>query len=491
MLDFDQLQETLPPLYALTTPDSTTPHTVIVLPSFSIGETMMSHYASRLGSLEHRFLVAVVLLRMPSVRILYVCSQKPDESVVDLYFSLLPPELADGARDRFNIVAIEDMSARSVAAKLVEQPATIEAMRNWIGDTPAYIEPWNVTEVEVQLATGLQVPVNGTAPELWPLGFKSAGRELMRDADVPVPPGFENLHTVDDAVTAIDRLRTADPDLRSVVLKHDNSGAGDGNAVIGFDGLAEPGSAMSLGQLRSRVNSLDPDYIADLDAGFIVESMIAGTMYSSPSVQLDIQPDRSVRVLSSHEQILDDSGQIYLGCRFPANPAYAAEIGHHAVAVGHALADRGALGRLAVDFVTSADDESGPWSVHALEINLRRGGTSHPLAVLRHLAPGQYDVDAGGYVDDRGQEQHYVATDNLVDEHWTGLPPAAVIDALASAGILFDTATRTGVVPHMLSCLAIDGRFGVTAVGNTPEQANTIYNAIRGVVDELAAGRPR
>ena len=28
---------------------------------------------------------------------------------------------------------------------------------------------------------------------------------------------------------------------------------------------------------------------------------------------------------------------------------------------------------------------------------------------------------------------------------------------------------------HMLSCLAIDGRFGLTAIGRTPEQAADLY----------------
>jgi hypothetical protein len=39
----------------------------------------------------------------------------------------------------------------------------------------------------------------------------------------------------------------------------------------------------------------------------------------------------------------------------------------------------------------------------------------------------------------------------------------------------------------MLSCLAIDGRFGVTAIGNTPEQAEALYDATRAAVHDLTA----
>ena len=43
----------------------------------------------------------------------------------------------------------------------------------------------------------------------------------------------------------------------------------------------------------------------------------------SPSVQLRVLPDRSVELLSTHDQLLGGaSGQSYLGCIFPADPAY-------------------------------------------------------------------------------------------------------------------------------------------------------------------------
>lgn len=484
MGEFERLQSKLSAAHSFNTIDSATPHTVVVLPSYSVSESLLSHYANRLVALEHRFLVGILLLRMPAVRIVYVCSGEPDAAVVDHYLSLLPAEAAATARDRLRIVVVDDSGARSIAAKLLDRPDIIEEMRAWIGDQPAFIEPWNVTDLEVDLAVALGLPIFGTPPDLWPLGFKSSGKALLREAGVPVPPGFEHLTSVDEAVEAIDRLRIDDPALSAVVLKHDDSGAGDGNAVIRLDDLEPPGSAISRRRLRSRINTLEAWYLSDLQAGFIVEAMVAGDRFSSPSAQIDIEPSGTVRVLSTHEQVLDDTGQVYLGCRFPADPSYAGDLGPHARSVGEEFARRGALGRLAVDFVTSADDR-GPWSPYALEINLRRGGTTHSFVVLRHLAPGSYDADAGIYVDDRGDTKCYAASDNLVDERWTGLPERSVVEAMRSSGLLFDRDTRTGVVPHMLSCLAVDGRFGVTAIGNTAEQAEALYEATRAALDRV------
>ena len=104
------------------------------------------------------------------------------------------------------------------------------------------------------------------------------------------------------------------------------------------------------------------------------------------------------------------------------------------------------------------------WDVFALEINLRKGGTTHPFAALRNLAPGHYDIDSGQWVTLDGSPRYYESTDNLLDPSWQGRPPSEVIRAVSDAGFQFDPTSKAGVVLHMLSCLAIDGRFGLTAV---------------------------
>jgi len=38
----------------------------------------------------------------------------------------------------------------------------------------------------------------------------------------------------------------------------------------------------------------------------------------------------------------------------------------------------------------------------------------------------------------------------------------------------------------MLSCLAIDGRFGITAIGDSPEQADELQAATVSTIGELA-----
>jgi hypothetical protein len=156
--------------------------------------------------------------------------------------------------------------------------------------------------------------------------------------------------------------------------------------------------------------------------------------------------------------------------------------------VGDRLAARGVVGRASVDFA-AALDARGAWSVHALEVNLRKGGTTHPYSALRNLVPGRYDEDAARWIVADGSERSYWSTDNLLDPSWQGLRPAVVIDQIAREGLEFDGEAGTGVVLHMLSGLAIDGRLGLTAIGRTPEHAAELYEAA-GVAIGRSAGRP-
>ena len=481
--DFQLLQRQLGPAYVLNSADSRAPHVVVVLPSYSVSESLLSHYVSRLAPLEHRFLVSMFLLRIPSARLVYICSAEPATEVVDSYLSLLPESL--NASERFRLVVVDDRTARPVAEKLLDRPDLIVSITEWIGEDPGFIEPWNVTEAEQELALELGLPISGSDPGAWLSGFKSAGRKLFREAGIPTAPGFEDLTTVADAVDAIEKLRMAEPDLPAVILKHDDSGAGDGNAVIRTSDLEPPGSSSARRRLWSRVNRLEPWYLEGLELGFVAEARIVGDEFSSPSAQVEIRPDGTADVLSTHDQVLSDDGQVYLGCRFPADPAYAPSLGAYALAAAPAFVKRGALGRVGIDFV-AARPKDGPWAICAIEINLRKTGTTHPYCVLRNLAPGKYDPDAGVYTDDTGQSKFYVASDNLVEENWTRIPEAEVIAALRRAGIWFDPSSRTGVVPHMLSCLAIDGRFGITAIGNSADHAGELQEATITTMRRLA-----
>lgn len=485
MDDFERLQVGLPDALAANTPGSGRDHVVVAMASYSLSESLLQHYGARLPAMEHRYLNASLLLARIDCDFVLVCSTAPDPEVLAYYRELVPPAVAATMRQRVHCIAVDDDTTRSLAEKLLDRPDLLDEIRGIVGDRPALLEPWNVTDNEVAVAVALRLPINGTAPALRSEAFKSAGRRLFRRTGVPVPLGREDVHGIDDVAAAAEWIRASRPSATAVVVKHDDSGAGDGNLVVGL--RDDSGAPLDPHQLLADIAALPRWFLDDLAAGGgVVEELVTGDRLRSPSVQVDLLPGGGVRVLATHDQVLGGAnGQVYLGCRFPADPAYAADLARFGHAVGSELAARGCVGRAGVD-VMAARSGDAPWSLTALEVNLRKGGTTHPFSALRSLVPGRYDTEAGSWLADAdGSARAYRSTDNFVDPTLAERSPQSVIDAVREAGLQFDHGRGTGVVLHMLGCLAVDGRFGATAIGRSQQHAEELYAAT------LAAVVPR
>jgi hypothetical protein len=453
-------------------PGSRVPHTVVVLPSYSVEHTLLAHFGPRIPALEHRQLLTMLsLARLPGAEMVFVTAERPTQRVMAYYLSFVEDALRDGVRARFHVVEVPDDTPRSITAKLLDRPDLLATIRSMTRGRLAFIEPWNVTHLEMQVAERLGLPLNGTPASLWPLGFKSNGRRIMRDAGVPVPPGREDVRSVDDVLAAAELVRQQHPGAEGMVVKLDDSATGLGNRVIRFADVPSP----TL--LRAAVESLGPDYLSDLASGAVVEELLAGDRFASPSVQGDITPGRRVDVISTHEQLhAGRHRQVYAGCRFPAMRGYRGDLAAYGASVGQLLADRGALGRFSVDFAATRTSSS-QWRVHGLEINLRKSGTSHPLSLLHNLTPGRYDDVAGTWSVPDGSRRSYRSTDNLLDPLWLGRSDSDVIDAVDRAGLTFDRGHGVGAVLHMLNGLRAAGVVGLTTIGRSPDHAQRLYDA--------------
>jgi hypothetical protein len=179
-------------------------------------------------------------------------------------------------------------------------------------------------------------------------------------------------------------------------------------------------------------------------------------------------------------------GQTYLGCRFPADPAYARALVEPSLAIGDELAKRGVIGRFAVDFVATSQHEAADgetsnaedWRLCAVEINLRNGGTTHPALTLQALTDGSYEPEEARLVS-KGRPKHYLATDHLHHPSFSTLTPDDLLDVIDENGLGWDDETHTGVAFHMASAIAVAGHVGVTAIGDSQRQAQWLYDAAK------------
>jgi hypothetical protein len=228
--------------------------------------------------------------------------------------------------------------------------------------------------------------------------------------------------------------------------------------------------------------------------------MILGTDLRSPSVQLRVTPLGDVELLSTHDQVLGGpGGQSYLGCRFPANTEYAPAITREAAKIGRRLAKEGVIGRFALDFVVVRSQEgrapSGPpnprrtggWDVYAIELNLRKGGTTHPFLTLQFLTDGRYDPDTATFTAPSGRQKFFIASDHVTSPLYRVFATDDLFDIAVRRGLHFDQTRQTGVIFHMMSALAECGSVGLTAVGDSHSEAEAFYKKAVSALDEEAA----
>jgi hypothetical protein len=515
--EFDQLQKKLVPLWKSIERFNQDPQTIVVVPSMSIdaissGAVMQAY--------EERFLFLLLLLRQPRARLIYVTSQTILPSVIDYYLGLLPGVIPSHARQRLFLISPLDLSVRPLSDKLLERPRLMERIRSLIMDPDrAHLVPFNTTNREKELAMRLGIPMYGADPKFFPLGTKSGCRTIFMEENVPHPLGVENLGSKEELIEAIAQMRARKPSIKQVLVKLNEGVSGEGNAVIDLTGLPpvaggaileerapaspdRPASQSSAlhhkasraedAMLEERLHAMQfelkgatyESYMKKLqERKGVVEERIIGNDIRSPSVQLRVTPLGAVELLSTHDQLLGGpSGQSYLGCTFPADPGYAALITQEAAKVGRRLAKEGVIGRFALDFVVVRSN--GKWDPYAIEINLRKGGTTHPFLTLQFLTDGCYNPDTAIFTAPNGQQKFFVASDHVESPSYRTLTPDDLFDIVVRHDLHFDQTRQTGVVFHMMSALGELGRTGLTAVGNSHEDAKAMYERAVTVLDQ-------
>ena len=230
-------------------------------------------------------------------------------------------------------------------------------------------------------------------------------------------------------------------------------------------------------------------YLAKLaERGGIVEERITGVELRSPSVQLRVTPAGDVELLSTHDQLLGGpSGQSYLGCRFPGRLRLRPG-DQRATRDGSAarLAREGVLGRFALDFVVVRGRARGPGRRTRSSSTCARAARPTRSSHCSSSPTAATTPATALFLTPAGREKHLVATDHLESPLLRGLQLDDLFDIVARHGLHFDQSRQAGVVFHMISCLTEHGRVGLTAVGDTPAQADATYRRAERILLEEA-----
>lgn len=464
---------------------------ILVVPSLSLNSRELQkvqgfhHY-------EERNLYSLIRLRNPRTRLIYITSHSLHPSIIDYYLQLLPGIPFSHARERLLIFCTYDDSTKSLTEMVLDRPRLISRIRQALRLDRSYMVCYNSTPLERELSVQLGVPLLALDPDLLYWGTKSGSREIFAESEVPHPDGSPLVWTMDDLAEAAAELWQRNPQLQRIVVKLNEGFSGEGNALLDLRPLPDVTGTERVNAIRNsfpqmRFQSTEETWenfgslIQEL--GAIVEAFVEGDQKRSPSVQCRITANREVEIISTHDQILGGpDGQIFLGCKFPADEAYQQQLQEFGRVIGENLKDKGAMERFGVDFM-AVQQPDGDWDLQAIEINLRKGGTTHPLMTLKYLTNGRYDRATGLFYSKQARPKYYIATDNLQKEQYRGLLPNDLMDIIAYHQLHFDTSTETGTVFHLMGCLSQYGKLGLTSIGNSPKQAQEIYDKVVAAID--------
>jgi hypothetical protein len=493
---FQQLQKQLGKIWQSVNVFDRDDYDILVIPSFSI-DTQVGQKIQGFLHYEERLLFSLIRLRNPKTRLIYITSQPLCPIIIDYYLQLLPGIPFSHARDRLFLSACFDGSAKPLSQKILERPRLLERIRNFLRPNKAYMVCFNSTKLEEELSVELNIPLLASSPKLLYWGSKSGSREIFSNCHIPHPDGSLLVDNIDDLVKEIFNLWQRKPQINRIVIKLNEGFSGEGNAILELNSIENfapdkadiVASKIAIDKQLPYLRFQAPDETWSnfarriTELGAIVEEFIEGEKKRSPSVQGYITPTGKVEILSTHDQILGGAdGQIYLGCSFPADAEYRLELQELGEKIGEILAEKGAIERYGVDFI-AVKQADGKWDLQAIEINLRKGGTTHPFMTLKLLTNGYYNLDRGLFYTPKHQEKYYIASDNLQKPQYCGLLPTDLMDIIAKHRLHFDSSTETGTVFHLMGALSEFGKLGLTSIGNSLQEAKDIYNHVEEVLD--------
>ena len=85
----------------------------------------------------------------------------------------------------------------------------------------------------------LGIPLYGADPKHLSFGTKTGCRQLFARAGINHPLGFDNLTSIDEAISALGRMRTQRPTIAQAIVKLNEGVSGEGNATVDLSNLTD------------------------------------------------------------------------------------------------------------------------------------------------------------------------------------------------------------------------------------------------------------
>lgn len=458
---------------------------------------------------EERMLFFLFLLRYKKTRIIYVTSSGFNTKLFDYYLKLISgdPTKIKEMKTRLTHISVDNKRTISLTRKVLDNQRAITKIKKALGDSrKGMLRCYNPGDLERRLAVKIGIPIFGGAEKFDFVGTKSGSRKIFKLAGLDYIPGWIYLKNFTELSIAMAKLLKDHPYYKKLMVKLDYSSSGRGNAVFkAKEFLKENEIEISIKTDINKIARLIrknfckyvsfqmkgqdcQDYISEFNLnGGIVELYISAENKYSPSVQMCLNPDGQPKIISTHEQILggpDD--QKYVGCIFPARTSHRKSIVKEAKKVGNWMARHNMIGNFGVDFVVVYSQlDPTKCKIYPIEINLRKGGTTHPFRIVYFLTGAKYNNKEGMLYCGK-KPIYYLARDIIESKDYKNIKAMDLIDLVLKSRINFNKNTKKGVLVFMPGTIRKYGKFGAVCIGNSRREAENYYKRLIKLVDNYA-----
>ncbi len=155
----------------------------------------------------------------------------------------------------------------------------------------------------------------------------------------------------------------------------------------------------------------------------------------------------------------------------------------YAFKMGKTLASKGICGMFSADFMVVMNESNA--EIFLIEINLRKGGTTHPYQTALRITKSSFDHFSGYLIDESKNRIRYISNDNVVNSKLRNIKVESFLEAAAKANLLFDSGTNSGVIFHMLQAMPDFGKLGYTIIARSDQKIALLEKSLQSFFKSL------